>query len=78
MIFREVIRKKSLLVMYRFWKLNPDAYNFTQCFHEALFDTDPAVMQSSLIAYYDLIQASVHIRTLKGVENSFEFGLTNI
>eukprot|EP00111_Clytia_hemisphaerica_P002601 TCONS_00007391-protein len=53
---RDVVRKKTLMVFYRFWKLNPDAFDFVSTFNQYLFDTDPSVMQSSLIAYYDLIQ----------------------
>ena len=47
------------MVFYRFWKLNPDAFDFVSTFNQSLFDTDPSVMQSSLIAYYDLIQVIV-------------------
>ena len=57
-LYREIIRKKALMTMFRFWKLNPEACDFTQYFNEALFDTDPAVMGTSLIAYHDVIAVS--------------------
>ena len=66
---REVVRKKTILVLFRFWKLNPEAFDFIQYFHQSLFDTDPATMQSSLTAYNELIQVCVALSLIRIIMN---------
>lgn len=60
-LFREVVRKKAVMAMFKFYTVDPESVRssgYVDLFHNALCDKDPAVMAASLNAYHKLVTVS--------------------
>ena len=54
---RELIRKKALMVMHRFYLLSPTSItHLYKDFRRCLSDSDPGVMDTVLVLLYDLVK----------------------
>ena len=55
---RELVRKKAVMVMHRFFLLSPESVTHLEDdFRRSLSDRDPGVMEASLILFHDLIRS---------------------
>lgn len=60
-MLRELIRKKALMVMHRFYLLSPTSVtHLYKDFRRCLSDSDPGVMDTCLVLLHDLVQVRDH------------------
>jgi AP-4 complex subunit epsilon-1 len=68
----EIIRKKAILVLNRFIKLNPSLVNeYSVYFRRTLCDKDPSVMGATLNSFHQILGEEGFVPTFKDLISSF-------
>lgn len=64
-IYREIIRRKAVLALYKFYLIAPNqVQHIHNKFRKALCDKDPGVMSASLHIFLQLIQVTFPLNLL--------------
>jgi len=59
LLFRELVRKKAVMVMHKFYSLSPGTVDHLEDdFRRCLSDKDPGVMEAALVLFHDMIVVS--------------------
>ena len=75
----ELIRKKAIVVLNRFMKLNPSlASEYSSLFRRTLCDKDPAVMGATLNSFAQMLQDENNVVLFKDLIQSFTIILRQI